>query len=263
MRVYKLSGGWMERWRRRKRIESREWRFSFFSFSFCLLTSTSPIISLVETVVSIRRMLPWWMSTSNLTHWNRLKRNTIGIGAMPAKMMTTAIANTQPGYAVGTAMPWKQRKGKKKRKEEMSRSWRRYFGNEIYGSRDNIFRYSPVTHPTRNIEAFSQPWRLYWRQGCRPWLWEREIAKWIANTPLVCTPSSPLYLSWIWERKGFGFNSFRLFERKWDSISIVLFVAVNKDDGNHFHERDHHETDGTRETVEHLQPIFSGSGTEY
>lgn len=58
-------------------------------------------------------------------------------------------------------------------------------------------------------------------------------------------------------------NSFRLFERKWDSISIVLFVAVNKDDGNHFHERDHHETDGTRETVEHLQPIFSGSGTEY
>lgn len=44
----------------------------------------------------------------------------------------------------------------------------------------------------------------------------------------------------------------RLFERKRDNISIVLFVAINKDDGYHFHERDHHETDGTCETVEHL-----------
>lgn len=144
MRVYKLSGGWMERWRRRKRIESREWRFSFF-FSFCLLTSTSPIISLVETVVSIRRMLPWWMSTSNLTHWNRLKRNTIGIGAMPAKMMTTAIANTQPGYAVGTAMPWKQRKGKKKERKkcrgrDVGILATRYMGHEIIFS---------ATHPWR------------------------------------------------------------------------------------------------------------------
>lgn len=61
------------------------------------LTSTSPIISLVETVVSIRRMLPWWMSTSSFTSWNLLSRKTMGIGAIPANIIATAMYNTQSG----------------------------------------------------------------------------------------------------------------------------------------------------------------------
>lgn len=56
-----------------------------------------------------------------------------------------------------------------------------------------------------------------------------------------------------WKRISLNSILNRLFERKrLDNISILLFVTINKDDGNHFHERDHHETDGTCETVEHL-----------
>lgn len=42
----------------------------------------------------------------------------------------------------------------------------------------------------------------------------------------------------------------------------ILLVAVDEDDRKHLHKRDHHQADGTGETVEHLEPVFSGSGAE-
>lgn len=39
-------------------------------------------------------------------------------------------------------------------------------------------------------------------------------------------------------------------------------MTVYEDHGDHLHERDHDETDGTREAVEHLQPVFSSTGAE-
>lgn len=57
-------------------------------------------------------------------------------------------------------------------------------------------------------------------------------------------------------RSGFISKIRRIEERN------LLLVTVHKDDGDHFHEGDHNETDGTSEAVEHLQPILSGTGTE-
>lgn len=39
-------------------------------------------------------------------------------------------------------------------------------------------------------------------------------------------------------------------------------MAVHEDYGDHFHESYHDETDGTGETVEHLQPILAGAGAK-
>lgn len=39
-------------------------------------------------------------------------------------------------------------------------------------------------------------------------------------------------------------------------------MTVYEDNGDHFHESNHDETDSTREAVEHLQPIFSSTGAK-
>lgn len=42
----------------------------------------------------------------------------------------------------------------------------------------------------------------------------------------------------------------------------LLFVTVYEDHGDHFHQSDHNEADGTGEAVKHFQPIFPSTGAE-
>lgn len=73
-----------------------------------ILTSTSVIISFVETVVSILLIEPSWMLISIFRHWYLLSRKTIGIGNTPARIIEIAMPSTQVGYGVLITSPWKR-----------------------------------------------------------------------------------------------------------------------------------------------------------
>lgn len=71
----------------------------------------------------------------------------------------------------------------------------------------------------------------------------------------ACAPCAIISLSRFSERES------ERGRREGKKLNLLL-VAVDEDDGNHFHEGDHDEADGTGETVKHLQPVLASTGAE-
>lgn len=56
-------------------------------------------------------------------------------------------------------------------------------------------------------------------------------------------------------------KSINRMKRRVENLNLLL-VTIYEDYGDHFHQGDHNEADGTGEAVKHFQPIFPSTGAE-